>query len=70
MSVPFCPTCRHDTARALIGASPWSQMNYYGCEHCGCVWTASKVHPYDKPPTVVVKGQRSAAFRPAPGASA
>ena len=63
MSVPLCPTCRHDTARALLGASRWSQVTYYGCDECGCVWTAALLHPYDKPPIVVVKGKqpRSAA---------
>lgn len=58
MSVPLCPTCRLDTARAVLGGSQWSQVDYYGCERCGCVWTMRKLHPYDNPPTVIVKGKK------------
>ncbi len=61
MSVRSCPTCRHDTTRAFLGASQSSQVNYYGCDHCGCVWTAPTVNPYDVPPTVVLRGKAAAA---------
>ena len=42
MPVQPCPVCNRPTAKLLEACTEIAYVNYYACERCHHVWTASK----------------------------